>query len=203
MVIICLIFIKPKKYASKNLNQYSNQIQIERLIGDLLSTLNAQIDRYNQINQKYQIKMNEVRELIYQTNDSIALEQLDYTMHQFNEKREIVMNLLTDSKSIIGTRNLQKIKDLSDQCEEAIKKMEQSAQLIYKIHPQKQIHNTYSQQANKESASNLEFFQGCVTRTNADKRFKALSRALHPDNDYGNEDLFKKMKEEYDHLSIS
>ena len=54
----------------------------------------------------------------------------------------------------------------------------------------------------KDSGS-LSFFEGCKTKTEADKRYRALAKAFHPDTGCGDETMFTKMKEEYDNLHLS
>lgn len=49
----------------------------------------------------------------------------------------------------------------------------------------------------------FSFFEGCRTKAEADKRYRALAKAFHPDTGCGDENMFNKMKEEYDNLHLS
>ena len=48
-----------------------------------------------------------------------------------------------------------------------------------------------------------KFFAGCDTEEKVEARYKSLSRAFHPDSKGGDEEMFKKMKEEYDEIKNS
>ena len=44
------------------------------------------------------------------------------------------------------------------------------------------------------------FFSGCNTVEKLNKRYKALCKAYHPDNEGGDEDTFIAIKQEYEEL---
>lgn len=49
-----------------------------------------------------------------------------------------------------------------------------------------------------EKATSYNFFKGCTTIEQCKKRYHALSRAFHPDTGNGDEEIMKKLNEEYD-----
>lgn len=51
---------------------------------------------------------------------------------------------------------------------------------------------------NTEKATSYNFFKGCTTIEQCKKRYHALSRAFHPDTGNGDEEIMKKLNEEYD-----
>jgi len=55
-------------------------------------------------------------------------------------------------------------------------------------------------EALEEPAKNAIFFTGCNTKEKLNKRYKALCRAYHPDNEGGDEQTFIAINEEYEKL---
>ena len=108
-----------------------------------------------------------------------------------------MVELIASGKVAISTGNIERLNEIIDNCETAKNDMSRSMQLFDHIHPKKEP----SELQEPTSASNT-FFLGCDTKEKAEKRYKALSKAFHPDGACGNEDMFKRMKEEYEGLSF-
>lgn len=47
---------------------------------------------------------------------------------------------------------------------------------------------------------NAFFFTGCTTKEKLEKRYKSLCKTYHPDMEFGDEETFKKMSDEYEKL---
>ena len=60
---------------------------------------------------------------------------------------------------------------------------------------EQQVHQIRESKEKKEAAG---FFSGCDTPEKLEKRYKALCRTYHPDNEYGDEETFKRMQAEYE-----
>lgn len=68
-------------------------------------------------------------------------------------------------------------------------------------------YNSYNQNnsssystGNQSSSNNLEFFKGCSSVEELDKRYKKLCQVYHPDSATGDSDTFVKLKAEYEKL---
>ena len=74
---------------------------------------------------------------------------------------------------------------------------------FYNESERKEEKGSYSSQflASKNEAR-LKFFYGCKTQEEADKRYKNLSKAFHPDAEWGDKEMFTKMNEEYKSLKF-
>ncbi len=55
-------------------------------------------------------------------------------------------------------------------------------------------------EAKEKRAQGGSFFAGCDTREKLDKRYKALCKTYHPDSEAGDEETFKRMRDEYEAL---
>ncbi len=51
---------------------------------------------------------------------------------------------------------------------------------------------------NQEQKPVMSFFSGCDTKEKLEKRYKALCKTYHPDSDAGDEETFKRMRDEYE-----
>lgn len=65
---------------------------------------------------------------------------------------------------------------------------------------EQQVQRMKENQAKMESkaVTGMNFFSGCDTPEKLEKRYKALCKTYHPDSDAGDEDTFKRMKDEYE-----
>lgn len=75
--------------------------------------------------------------------------------------------------------------------------------LIPKIDKIDELHKKVEQQMEKMKEEREKkvaegFFNGCDTMEKLEKRYKALCKTYHPDSEAGDEETFKKMKDEYE-----
>ena len=90
------------------------------------------------------------------------------------------MNKYGDS---IPVEVLEKLMPKIDKIDELHKKVEQQMEKI-------------KEEREKKVAEG--FFNGCDTIEKLEKRYKALCKTYHPDSEAGDEETFKKMKDEYE-----
>ncbi len=80
-----------------------------------------------------------------------------------------------------------------EEFERLMPKIDQIDELKRKI--EQQVHQIRESKEKKEAAG---FFSGCDTPEKLEKRYKALCRTYHPDNEFGDEETFKRMQAEYE-----
>lgn len=70
---------------------------------------------------------------------------------------------------------------------------------------EQQVQRMKENQAKMESkaVTGMNFFSGCDTPEKLEKRYKALCKTYHPDSEAGDEDTFKRMRDEYEERKAS
>lgn len=80
-----------------------------------------------------------------------------------------------------------------EEFEKLITRIAQLDELKRKI--EQQVYQIRESKVKKEAEG---FFGGCDTPEKLEKRYKALCRTYHPDNEFGDEETFKRMQTEYE-----
>lgn len=183
------------------------QTELERVY----TKLNSYIDTYNLINQEYSISFYKLSKEIQEKLDTESMDQLNYVNEEFCSKRDAALEEIEKIKEYASSHQYTYMKSGLQECENLIDKLRKTSELLKRITPQERENANYGfkqdqtekikREPEEKSSSDFNLFAGCKTEEDAAKRFRALSKVYHPDNESGNEEMFKKMKEEYDLFS--
>ena len=94
-----------------------------------------------------------------------------------------IMEELQKYQDLIPIEVLEKLMPRIDAIDELRKKVEKQIEKIKETQEKQAVEG---------------FFRGCDTREKLEKRYKALCKTYHPDSEAGDEDTFKRMKDEYE-----
>lgn len=87
----------------------------------------------------------------------------------------------------------------SDEFDKLIPQIDRIEKLKKKVEQQvQQIRESKSGKANVAGGEMSNFFAGCTSSEKLEKRYKALCKTYHPDSDAGDEETFKRMRDEYE-----
>ena len=215
VVLLVYLFVKPTKRMSKKDSENSllNQYQI----ASLLDRFNMYIDDYNMSLSNYSFFCNTVQKQIVAVNDMISFQEYKNYVKIFKESSSSTSKEIHRVREFFQNGNINtEIYVFLDKIAEGIEEMNNCVESIKRITPQvrvfddfyneserKEEKDSYSSQflASKNEAR-LKFFYGCKTQEEADKRYKNLSKAFHPDAEWGDKEMFTKMNEEYKSLKF-
>ena len=148
---------------------------------------NECVERFRAIDQIVMTEWQRKGNFAHEVNDSDALDEMLFiytTFTQAKTETAILINNFHDSYSKGNKKNC-----LARACEirEHVDEMEEYMNSMKQIHPKRQ--------EEKEGTART-YFHECNSRETLDKRFRALSKAFHPDSGCGSSELFEKMQEE-------
>ncbi len=180
---------------------------------------NKILTQLSSIDQEFTTNLSALQKktLLYQ--DKGAFYQLKSVVTEYNKSMGIIKEKLTDSQRWILEKRyhdseytltyLEKDLEYLKKLKETLKmiSIEDHTQSFYRGNKD-DIHSTAGPDTettdDKPSVPNdnvhPSYFEGCQTKEEIQTRYKALARVFHPDNKYGDEGIFRKIKEEYESL---
>ena len=144
-----------------------------------MSRYNHYIDVLNYHIKGMEEFLQEVRPIAEKSEDHIFRANSGQYITDFFE----IMEELNKYGNPIPVEILEKLMPRIDKIEELHKKVEQQMERL---------------RENREKKVAEGFFNGCDTIEKLEKRYKALCKTYHPDSEAGDEETFKKMKDEYE-----
>lgn len=199
-------YIKGTKKAYKNKKQQTEE-DTNLLIDNVCRNINEHINTYNNILAEANIITTTKREEIINANDMDAMAELKIYTVEFQEQQELVSNRIEHIKRLLeeehdfesAFKQNQMLKEEVDLFAHIIEKMKYIE--IHRTNYSDAFKNTnFAKQQQPERE--LNFFSGCETKEEADKRYRNLSKAFHPDTGCGDTELFQKMTDEYNNLKF-
>ena len=173
--------------------------------------INSCIRDYNDVQQQFVTRYNKILSKTIDYNDMTALESIDkiYDTYAFYQKRFDdnlkCINQIAENPHIQKS-DLGKINRLDEEMQAIITKMKIEESNITGVSPQEQFNEDdfdFDNEPQPEPANNnLNFFKGCNTKEMADKRYRSLAKAFHPDTGTGDTDLFAELQNEYEKLKF-
>ena len=162
---------------------------------------NAYINYYNslvecmaKINSEYSFTAERLRSRIALSNDDYAREQFLYVVDEYKKLERDVLDKLWQIKKIVMTND--------PKAEEMMKSINMDfCKLTDIIHKFDNIKINTVKSKPKEAQMVIksnEYFSDCDTKDKLIKRYKALCKVFHPDNQAGNADIYMHIKEEYE-----
>ena len=162
---------------------------------------NAYINYYNslvecmaKINSEYSFTAERLRSRIALSNDDYAREQFLYVVDEYKKLERDVLDKLWQIKKIVMTND--------PKAEEMMKSINMDfCKLTDIIHKFDSIKINTAKSKPKETQMVIKtngYFSDCDTKDKLNKRYKALCKVFHPDNQAGNADIYMHIKEEYE-----
>ena len=191
ITILILLFVKPGK----------NNASINRInkIEQIYEEINEYINLYNEKNREFSTLSDKIRISIFNSNDQEAIYKYENISKTIEKKikeayayTNSTIKLLNSGKYDEGRNNISILKEIFEQINSSLDEMKK-IRVINKA-------DDYVFTATESNAA--EYFIGCKSKEEAEKRYKSLSKVLHPDSKTGDEDLFIKMKLEYESLNF-
>ena len=134
-------------------------------------------------------------------------ELLSYN-EDFDKYSAVLKQRLENIRGMLNSRQIEHVESELLSLDEFYSKLQHLlSNISYASSSNDDFSRWFEQEENKEeytntskTSDNFSFFEGCRTKTEAGKRYRALAKAFHPDTGCGDENMFNKMKEEYDNL---
>lgn len=200
--------IKDNKKTQKN-RAVQTQEDLNALANNICRNVNDYITRYNNALVEYEMVEQEKRAEISRNHDFNALTEFKIYTTEFQEQQENISKRIEHIKYLLEEENdfntaFIENNDLKD----SIEIFEHIIEKIKYIDVQRTSNNyqhNFSSNVQTElfnQNTDVDFFSGCHTKEEADKRYRSLSKAFHPDTGYGDTNLFQKMTDEYNNLKF-
>ena len=193
--------------SNKTYSQNTNFNEIER-VGNLF---NKYATEYNTLRQQfanqYNVKITEAQTI---SDIQMIKELLSYN-EDFDKYSAVLKQKLENIRGMVNSRQIEHVESELLSLDEFYSKLQHLlSNISYASSSNDDFSRWFEQEENKEEYKNtsktsdsFSFFEGCRTKAEADKRYRALAKAFHPDTGCGDENMFNKMKEEYDNLHLS
>lgn len=190
--LLSIAFTKPKK------KKVSPEEIIEAYqIKQIYDNLNRYINKYNELTGLFDVKFQNKRKEAVICHDQYSLAELNSISEQYTNYKLSVENLILETKQNFHNQeyNISKPHIINASLS-SINNLLKELDLIIPEEPDSE------EPVQTQTASSVTYFSGCSTKEEADKRYKALAKAFHPDMGYGDESSFNAMQEEYNNLSF-
>ena len=192
--------------SNKTYSQNTNFDEVERAC----NLFNRYVTEYNNLQQQfvnqYNVKIAEAQTI----GDMQMMKELLSYNEDFDKYSAVLNRWIGNIRGILNSGQAKYVENELSNLDEFYSKLRLLlSNLSYVSSSNDDFSRWFEQEEKKEykNASNvsggLSFFEGCKTKIEADKRYRALAKAFHPDTGCGDENMFNKMKEEYDSLSLS
>ena len=194
VLLLPVILLNPK--TKKKTISRATQFEIDSCV----VRFNGYINEYNCVGTMIRTKMSEILKQAQQMSDTESMEALMNIVTNFQKiEQELSVNIIR-TKSMFGDihADLQMIETNLTAIKDMIYDMKDLYHSLDYIEPKQKVELEYVRSNNVS----LDFFHGCKTYEEITKRYRLLSKAFHPDSGCGNSELFQKLKEEYDNVTI-
>lgn len=193
--------------SNKAYSQNTNFNEIERVC----NLFNKYATEYNTLRQQfanqYNVKITEAQTI----SDMQMIKELLLYNEDFGKYLAVLKQRLENIREMLNSRQIEHVEDELLNLDEFYSKLQLLlSNISYVNSSNDDFSRWFEQEENKEeytnvskTSDNFSFFEGCRTKVEADKRYRALAKAFHPDTGCGDENMFNKMKEEYDNLHLS
>lgn len=209
IVVIAIAALGEEISARKSNKTYSQNTDFNE-IERACNLFNKYVIEYNNLQQQfanqYNVKMTEAQTI----SDMQMMKELLLYKEDFDKYSAVLKQRLENIRGMLNNEQAKHVENELSNLDEFYSKLRLLlSNLSYVSSSNDDFSKWFEQEEKKEykNASNvsgdLSFFEGCKTKAEADKRYRALAKAFHPDTGCGDETMFNKMKEEYDNLHLS
>lgn len=209
IIVVIAITVSEKTTARNRSEGYLQNTNFDGL-EQACDLFNRYVTEYNNLQQQfvnqYNIKIAEAQAI----GDMQMMKELLSYNEDFDKYSAVLNRWIGNIRGILNSGQAKYVENELSNLDEFYSKLRLLlSNLSYVSSSNDDFSRWFEQEEKKEykNASNVSggfsFFEGCKTKAEADKRYKALAKAFHPDTGCGDENMFNKMKEEYDSLSLS
>lgn len=209
IVVIAIAALGEEISARKSDKTYSQNTDFNE-IEQACNLFNRYVIEYNNLQQQfanqYNVRMTEAQA----SSDMQMMKELLSYKEDFDKYSTVLNQRLENIREILNDGQAKHVEDELSSLDEFYSKLRLLLSNLSYVSTNDDFSKWFEQEEKKEeyvnikkSSDNFSFFEGCKTKAEADKRYKALAKAFHPDTDCGDETMFNKMKEEYDNLHLS
>ena len=142
---------------------------------------------------KWQI---DVTEFTFLDTDSVSIDEIG-SYFEFSRLKNLKYRFPKRNNNVIGRRKKQK-KDEKQQIKIQLQQLKEEQERIEKL--KAQFEREKRELNLQKEQEQISFFDGCKNDEEIKVRYHKLAQAYHPDEKGGNEELFKRLKAEYESL---
>lgn len=209
IVVIAIAALGEEISARKSNKTYSQDTNFNK-IERACNLFNRYITEYNNLQQQftnqYNVKIAEAQTI----SDMQMMNELFSYNEDFDKYSAVLNQRLENIRGMLNDGQAKHVEDELSNLDEFYSKLKLLMSNLSYVSSNDDFSRWFEQEENKEEYTNtsktsdsFSFFEGCKTKTEVDKRYRALAKAFHPDTGCGDEAMFNKMKEEYDNLHLS
>ena len=144
--------------------------------------INETIDRYNKALDEYNVIENHALDI------GVPQAEIDRINTTFFTSAQAFLDLLETAKASKPERVIV----INDKMEDELSVMTAARDRLNKT-----LSKSLNALKEGSKASSEDFFKGCTSRQEIDKRYKALAKAYHPDTGAGDNEMFSRLTEQY------
>lgn len=209
IVVIAIAALGEEISARKSNKTYSQNTDFNE-IEQACNLFNRYVIEYNNLQQQfanqYNVRMTEAQT----SNDMQIMKELLSYKEDFDKYSAVLNQRIENIREILNSGQAKHVEDELLNLDEFYSKLRLLLSNLSYVNSSNDDFSKWFEQEEKKEYKNvsnvsegLSFFKGCKTKAEANKRYRALAKAFHPDTDCGDETMFNKMKEEYDNLHLS
>lgn len=210
IVVIAIAALGEEISARKSNKVYSQNTNFDEA-ERACNLFNRYVTEYNNLQQQftnqYNVKIAETQTI----SDMQMMKELLSYNEDFDKYSAVLNQRLENIREMLNSEQIKHIESELLSLDEFYSKLQHLlSNISYASNSNDDFSRWFEQEENKEeytntskTSDNFSFFEGCRTKAEADKRYRALAKAFHPDTGCGDENMFNKMKEEYDNLHLS
>lgn len=210
IVVIAIAALGEEISARKSNKAYSQNTNFDE-VERACNLFNRYVTEYNNLQQQftnqYNVKIAETQTI----SDMQMMKELLSYNEDFDKYSAVLNQRLENIREMLNSEQIKHIESELLSLDEFYSKLQHLlSNISYASSSNDDFSRWFEQEENKEeytntskTSDNFSFFEGCRTKAEADKRYRALAKAFHPDTGCGDENMFNKMKEEYDNLHLS
>lgn len=190
IAVAFLIYIVSNTKSRKNTGISNNR--------DLVNHLNMLIEQYNLAVSRAEIIFERVKETGIRNKDYETLKNLDTSTQKFMKASSRCSSIIEQMKDCgpKGFRTLEP--DATDELNEMLELLKLAENLERNSVDFNLKSGWQEEEAQTVVDARTDYFIGCNDRDSLEKRYKALAKAYHPDNQYGDAEIFRKLQREYE-----
>lgn len=208
IVVIAIAALGEEISARKSNKTYSQNTDFNE-IERACNLFNRYVIEYNNLQQQfanqYNAKMTEAKTI----SDMQMMKELLSYKENFDKYSAVLKQRLENIRGMLNNEQAKHVENELSNLDEFYSKLRLLLSNLSYVSSSNDDFSRWFEQEEKNEYKNVSnvsggfsFFEGCKTKAEADKRYRALAKAFHPDTGCGDENMFNKMKEEYDSLHL-
>ncbi len=190
-----------KKKAGKNEEEELQDIYTEYEIRNVIYSYYLHVNSFNSLLKDYPVLEGGFRDRAVELRDRKALGFIARSSMEFSERMEKAGGTAKKVHALMTEGRYSKAMEMIAEYAEEVEGMETIYDSI-KSYMINDCREKVPGKQKKEEAKNtsVSFFAGCGTVKEVEKRYRALCKAYHPDQGYGDEETFRMISKQYEEV---